>query len=151
MTILKNVKYIALLAVIPAIFLGLFFASNVTYAQTTGSGAGTGGATGSGAGAGGVTGSGAGVIPSVELINPLKNINSIGDLLEAILHIIMILMIPIIVFYIIYSGFKYVTALGNASQVEEASQSLLYAVIGGVLILGSLAIVEIIKNIVAQF
>lgn len=93
----------------------------------------------------------AGAIPSVQLINPLKNINSIGDLLEAILHIIMILMIPIIVFYIIYSGFKYVTALGNASQVEEASQSLLYAVIGGVLILGSLAIVEIIKNVVAQF
>ena len=151
MTILKNVKYIALLAVIPAIFLGLSLASNVTYAQTTGSGAGTGGATGSGAGTGGVTGSGAGVRPSVELINPLKNINSIGDLLEAILHIIMILMIPIIVFYIIYSGFKYVTALGNASQVEEASQSLLYAVIGGVLILGSLAIVEIIKDIVAQF
>lgn len=103
------------------------------------------------AGAGGANGGAAGVVPSVELMNPLKNINSIGDLLEAILHIIMILMIPIIVFYIIYSGFKYVTALGNASQVEEASQSLLYAVIGGVLILGSLAIVEIIKNVVAQF
>ena len=96
-------------------------------------------------------GGGASQFQSVQLINPLKNINSIGDLLEAILHIIMILMIPIIVFYIIYSGFKYVTALGNASQVEEASQSLLYAVIGGVLILGSLAIVEIIKDIVAQF
>lgn len=133
-----------------SLFIAIFlFSCSLTFVNAQEGGGGGGGEGGGGAGVEG--GGGASQFQSVQLINPLKNINSIGDLLEAILHIIMILMIPIIVFYIIYSGFKYVTALGNASQVEEASQSLLYAVIGGVLILGSLAIVEIIKDIVAQF
>lgn len=95
-------------------------------------------------------GTGAGKAPSVELENVAK-VDSIQDLLVAILRIVMILMIPIIVFFIILAGFKYVTAGGNASQVEEASRALLYAIIGGVLILGAVAISEIIKNVVLQF
>lgn len=89
--------------------------------------------------------------PSAALENPLKDIDTIDGLLYAILNIIMILMIPIIVFFIIYAGFKYVTARGNASQVEEASQTLLYAIIGGVLILGAVAIAGIIKSVVDAF
>jgi hypothetical protein len=86
----------------------------------------------------------------VELTNPLK-INSLPEFINAILNIVMILMVPIIVFFIIYAGFRYVMAQGNASQVEEATKSLTYAVIGGVLILGAVAIAEIIKNLVAAF
>ena len=63
----------------------------------------------------------------------------------------MILMVPIIVFFIILAGFKYVTARGNASQVEEATRALTYAIIGGVLVLGAVALSEIIKNVVDQF
>ncbi len=63
----------------------------------------------------------------------------------------MVLMIPVIVFFIIYAGFKYVMAQGNASQVEEATRALTYAVIGGVLILGAVAISQIIQNVVRAF
>lgn len=91
-----------------------------------------------------------GVAQSVELENPLK-IDSLSDFITAILNIVIILMIPIIVFFIIYAGFRYVMAQGNASQVEEATKSLTYAVIGGVLILGAVAIAEIIKNLVNAF
>lgn len=87
---------------------------------------------------------------SVVLANPLK-VGSIQELLVAVINIVMVLMVPIIVFFIIYAGFKYVMARGNASQVEEASQSLLYAIIGGVLILGAFAIANIIRSIVAAF
>lgn len=90
-------------------------------------------------------------LEEVELINPLKNIATIDGLLVAILNILMILMVPIIVFFIILAGFKYVTARGNASQVEEATKALTYAIIGGVLILGAVAISEIIKNVVESF
>jgi uncharacterized membrane protein len=93
---------------------------------------------------------GADLTDPVSLNNPLK-VDTIQDLLVAILNIVMVLMVPIIVFYIIYSGFKYVMARGNASQVEEASQSLLYAVIGGVLILGAFALANIIQSIVTAF
>ena len=84
----------------------------------------------------------------VQLTNPLKNIGSIDELLVEILNILVILMIPIIIFFIILAGFKYVTARGNASQVEEATRALMYAVIGGVLVVGASAISVIIKNVV---
>jgi hypothetical protein len=89
-------------------------------------------------------------VETVCLENPLR-IGTLEELLVAILNIIMVLMVPVIVFFIIYAGFLYVTARGNAEQVKKATTALTYAVIGAVLILGSVAISEIIKNTVAEF
>jgi hypothetical protein len=90
-------------------------------------------------------------VESVSLVNPLLSINSIEGLLVAILNIVIILMIPIIVFFIILAGFKYVTARGNATTVEEATRALTYAILGGILILGAVTISGIIKNVVLSF
>jgi hypothetical protein len=87
---------------------------------------------------------------TVTLQNPLV-VNSLEDLIVAILNIFITLMIPIIVFFIILAGFKYVTAQGNPGQIEEATTTFTYAVIGGVLILAAVAIAEIIKNTVDSF
>ncbi len=86
----------------------------------------------------------------VTLDNPLR-VNSIEELLVAILNIFMVLMIPVIVFFIILAGFKYVTAQGNSGQIEEATTTFTYAIIGGVLILAAVAIAEIIRNTVDSF
>lgn len=85
------------------------------------------------------------------LQNPLNNINGVEDLLVAILEVLIIIAVPIIVIFIILAGFKYVTARGNAQQIQEASRALTYAIIGAVLVVGALAIAEIIKNLVAAF
>lgn len=87
---------------------------------------------------------------SVQILNPLE-VNSIEELLIAILNIVIILAIPIIVFFIISSGFMYATARGNPQQIEQASRSLTYAIIGGVLIIGAVAIAEIVKNLITSF
>lgn len=87
---------------------------------------------------------------AVQLRNPLK-VSSVQDLLLAILNIVIILAVPVIVFFIIYAGFLYVTARGNAAQVEQATRALTYAVVGGVLILGAVAIAEIVRNLVTSF
>lgn len=87
---------------------------------------------------------------SMKLENPLK-IGTINELLEAILGIVIVLATPVIVFFIIYAGFLYVTARGNPEQIKQASQALTYAVIGGVIILGSFAIAEIVGNLVSSF
>lgn len=84
------------------------------------------------------------------LCNPIS-VGSIEGLLVAILNIIVIVMIPIVIFFIIYAGFLYVTAQGNSEQVQKASRALLYAVIGGVLIIGAEAITIIIENVVNEF
>lgn len=58
---------------------------------------------------------------------------------------------PIVVFLLILAGFKYVTARGNPEKIQEASKALLYGVIGGVVIIASVAILAIIKDVVSQF
>lgn len=86
----------------------------------------------------------------VSLTNPLR-IGSLNELFVALLKVFIIIATPIIVFFIILAGFKYVTARGNATQVEEATRALTYAIIGGVLILGSVVLIEIISNVVGEF
>lgn len=76
---------------------------------------------------------------------------SIEGLLVAILQVLITIATPIVVLFIIYSGFLYVTAKGNATQISKATTSLTYAVIGGVLIIGAVAISEVIKNVVDAF
>lgn len=85
------------------------------------------------------------------LRNPLNGIASIEGLLVAILDILMILAVPIIVFFIIFAGFNYVTAQGNPEKIKTATRSLTYAIIGAVLILGAVALSEIITGIVDSF
>lgn len=92
---------------------------------------------------------GQGITP-VKLENPLK-FTSLNDFLVAIINVVMVLMIPVIVFFIIYAGFKYVTARGNASQIEEATKTLTYAIIGAILILGAIVISQVIKGTVDSF
>lgn len=78
-------------------------------------------------------------------------VTSFEGLLVAILNILIVIATPIVVLFIIYSGFMYVTARGNAQQVEQATRSLTYAIIGGVLILGAVAISQVLKNVVDSF
>ncbi len=87
---------------------------------------------------------------SVQLENPLK-VDSIEELLYEILQIFIVIATPIVIFFIIYAGFMYVTARGNPANLEKAHRALIYALIGGVLIIGAVAIGEIIKNLVESF
>lgn len=74
-----------------------------------------------------------------------------GLLLAAILKVVLIIATPVVVFFLIYAGFKYVIARGNPEQIQEASKALLYGIIGGVIIVGSVTILTIIQNLVKQF
>ena len=89
---------------------------------------------------------------SGRLENPLRSeIGTINDLFVALLNIFIIIAIPIIVFFIILAGFKYVTAQGNATRVEEATRALTYVIIGAILVLGAVVMIEIIGNVVNEF
>ena len=86
-----------------------------------------------------------------KLRNPLDSINSIESLLTSLLSVFIVIATPIIVLAIIYAGFLYVTARGNVEQTKKATTALTYAIIGGVILLGSVAIAQIVSNIVAAF
>ncbi len=87
---------------------------------------------------------------AVTIDNPLT-VTTIKGLLSEILKIVRIIAIPIIVFFIIYSGFLYVTARGNPEQIKTATNSIVYALIGAVLILGASVLIEIIEGTVTAF
>lgn len=93
------------------------------------------------------------MVSSSSFNNPLDpgKFPTITDLIVAIMNVAIIIATPIVIFYLIFAGFKYVVARGNPEKVQEASRALLYGVIGGVVILASVAILTIIKNLVAAF
>ncbi|MFT7507454.1 MAG: hypothetical protein ACI92I_000604 [Acidimicrobiales bacterium] len=90
-------------------------------------------------------------VGSAILKNPLDDsISSIPKFFEAIIDIILVFAIPFVVFFIIYAGFKYVTARGNAETIKQAHNALLYALIGGLLILGAKVLLAVITGTVDQ-
>lgn len=94
---------------------------------------------------GGVTGA-----DTVRIQNPLRADN-IVQLFTDIIDILLVFAVPLIVFFIIYAGFLYVTARGNESTITKAHMALLYALIGGVLILGAKVLIEVIGGTVESF
>lgn len=106
-------------------------------------GSGGGGTGGSG---GGGTGGSGGCAPG-QLCNPLQS-TTIEAFLLKIIDIILIFALPVIIFFIIYSGFLFVTARGNESKITEARTALTWALIGGVVILGARVIITVIQGTV---
>lgn len=77
--------------------------------------------------------------------NPLGNANLqslVGIILTSIVRIGAVLC----VFFLILSGFKFVTAQGNAGEIKNAKEMLKWTIIGGLITMGAFAISEIIKN-----
>lgn len=87
---------------------------------------------------------------SFRLENPLA-FGTLQEFIVAILRVIIVIAVPIVVIFIVLAGFKYVTARGEVGKIQEATRSLTYAIIGGVLIIGAVAIAEIIENLVTAF
>lgn len=138
-------KYV--LALLPLFFFGLRSA----HAQTgpTGGGGPTGPTGGGGptgpTGGGGPTGpTGGGLGGGLE--NPLKDIDSLEDLLNAILEAVVRLGSIILVIMIVYVGFKFVVAQGNEEKLQDARNALVWTVIGGLILLGATAISAVIQE-----
>lgn len=85
------------------------------------------------------------------LTNPLGGVPSIEGLLYALVNVLLVFAVPVIVFFVIFAGFTYVTAQGNPEKIKLASRSLMYALIGAVIIMGSFAISTIIQSTVNAF
>jgi len=132
------------------------------YAQTpagggaggnTPAGTGTGGNTPAGTGAGANTpaGTGAGTSDGVVLQNPLNNIHSLPDLLNAILSAVIELGGILLTIMLIYVGFLFVMAQGNPEEISRARSALIWVLIGGLILLGakgiSLVIQETVKSL----
>jgi hypothetical protein len=86
----------------------------------------------------------------VKLKNPLQA-TSIEQFLLNVIDVILVFAIPVIVIYIMYAGFLFVTARGEPGQIEKARGALLWAVVGGVIVLGARLIIGIIADTIQTF
>jgi predicted transporter len=91
-------------------------------------------------------------VPPGQLGNPLGDgVNSLTDFVVAVLNrIVLPIGSVVVVFFIIYAGFLFVTARGNESKLEDAKKTLLAVVIGAAILFGSVAIAGAIKGTICQ-
>lgn len=82
-----------------------------------------------------------------ELKNPLQ-VGSIEAFLVAIIQILVVFATPIIVLFIMYAGYLFVTAQGDTGKLEDAKRALLWSVVGGVIVLGAELIARVIEGTV---
>lgn len=79
------------------------------------------------------------------LMNPLKNINSLWDLLAAILQLVVDIGWIFVTLMLIYVGFLFVAAQGNDEKIKNARSALVWTVIGGLILLGAQSIALFLK------
>lgn len=85
-----------------------------------------------------------------KLCNPLGDITELKDLIKKILIAVVKIGIPLVVLAIIYSGFLFVTAMGNSEKLTKAKDAFIWSLIGGAVLLGSWAIAELIITTVKE-
>lgn len=80
--------------------------------------------------------------------NPIKygEIKTVPELLFALVDLVFLIAVPLIVICIIYSGFLFVTAGDNESQIGKARTVFLWTIIGAAVLLGAKAIAMAIQN-----
>ncbi len=80
------------------------------------------------------------------LPNPLNGVCSISDLLYLIANIATYIGVILAVLALIWVGFKFVAAQGNAEKITEAKRYFFYIIIGVAILIGASAIISILKN-----
>lgn len=83
--------------------------------------------------------------------NPLKaEFSSIPLFIAGALKVIVMLALPIIVLFFVIAGFKFISAQGNPSKLEEARKNFVWVVIGALLIMGAWVLATLLANTVSQ-
>lgn len=78
--------------------------------------------------------------------NGVATLDCIGPLFQNIIGAALNLAGVVALFFIIFSGFKYITSGGDPKQLEGARQTLTYAIIGLLIILFSFFIINVIAE-----
>ena len=85
------------------------------------------------------------------LCNPFSGGNSLIDFINTVIsNIVLPIGAVVSVFFLIYSGFLFVTAQGSEDKLKTAKTTLLYTIIGIAILLGALVISAAIKGTLCQ-
>ncbi|HEY4488182.1 MAG TPA: hypothetical protein VJB97_01560 [Candidatus Paceibacterota bacterium] len=83
--------------------------------------------------------------------NPLNSaFNSIPLFIAGFLKLLVMIALPIISLFVVYSGFLFVWARGNEAELTKAKTNFFYVIIGAILILGAWVIATLLAGTVTQ-
>jgi hypothetical protein len=86
-----------------------------------------------------------------QLKNPLSdNYSSIPQFISGALKVMVMVALPIITLFMVYSGFLFVFAQGNQEQLAKAKTNFVYVIIGSILILGAWVFASLIGGTISQ-
>ena len=80
------------------------------------------------------------------LKNPLSGIKNFEEFVSELLRAVIFIGFPIVVLFIVYSGFLFITAQGDVEKIKTAKNTFLYTIIGVAIFLGSLTLAKIIEG-----
>jgi len=85
--------------------------------------------------------------------NPFEGtgVNTVPDFIDKLVDILINFGAVIVVFFVIFAGFRFVIAQGNPEKIASAKKILFYTLIGGAILLGAKVISEVIKTTVEEF
>jgi membrane-anchored glycerophosphoryl diester phosphodiesterase (GDPDase) len=86
---------------------------------------------------------------SFRVENPIKA-NNITDLIFQLADIVLMIAVPVSVLMLIYSGFLFVKARGNESEITEAKHMFFSVIVGIAVLFGARFLSEIIRGTIEQ-
>ncbi len=76
--------------------------------------------------------------------------STIPGFISGALKVLVIVALPIITLFFVYSGFLFIKAQGNDGELTTAKKNFVYVVLGSLLILGAWVIATLIGGTVSQ-
>lgn len=89
------------------------------------------------------------LVRAAELQSPLK-FPDLSSLIEGLLRSIVYVSFPIISLFVVYAGFKFLTAQGNETKLTSAKENIRYVILGALLILGAWALAQLLGGTVNE-
>ncbi len=83
---------------------------------------------------------------TVTLPNPLGGVNTIGDLLNKIIDVLILFASPVVVIIVMYAGYMFLSARDEPEKITQARNTILYAMLGYGIILIAKGIGLIIQS-----
>ncbi|RJQ34687.1 hypothetical protein C4568_02035 [Candidatus Parcubacteria bacterium] len=81
--------------------------------------------------------------------NPL-NFCTLSEFVQGALQVFVMIMLPVIAFFIVLAGFNFVWARGNPAGLQKAKMNFLFVIIGTCLMLGAWLLANLIGATVSQ-
>jgi phosphate starvation-inducible membrane PsiE len=85
-------------------------------------------------------------IDAPKIDNPVGKNTNFGDLLATVINALLVFAGAVAVLFLIVGGFRYVVSAGNPDQVEGAKKTILYAILGLIIIFIAFVLVQLIES-----